>query len=41
MDERTWIKEDTLTVLLANARLMHLQSTHIGMKWYNNDGATG
>ena len=41
MDDRAWIREDTLTMLLANARLMHLQNTHMGMKWYNSDGATG
>ena len=41
MDDRTWIREDTLTMLLAHARLRHLQKTHILMKWCNNDGATG
>ena len=41
LDDRAWIREDTLTMLLANARLKHLQKTHMGMKWYNNDGATG
>ena len=41
IDDRAWIREDTLTMLLANARLKHLQKTHIGMKWYNSDGATG
>ena len=41
MDDRAWIREDTLTMLLTNARLRHLQKTHMGMKWYNNDGATG
>ena len=41
MDDRAWIREDTLTMLLANARLRHLQKTHVEMKWYNNDGATG
>ena len=41
MDDRTWIREDTLTMLLAHARPRLLQKTHMGMKWYNNDGATG
>ena len=41
MDDRAWIREDTLTMLLSNARLRHLQKTHMGMKWYNNDGVTG
>ena len=41
IDDRAWIREDTLTMLLANARLKHLQKTHMGMKWYNSDGATG
>ena len=41
MDDMAWIREDTLTMLLANARLQHLQKTHMGMKWYNDDGATG
>ena len=27
MDDRAWIREDTLTMLLATARLMHLQQT--------------
>ena len=40
LDDRAWIREDTLTMLLATARLRHLQKTHMGMKWYNNDGAT-
>ena len=41
MDDRAWIREATLIMPLANARLRHLQKTHMGMKWYNNDGATG
>ena len=40
IDDRAWIREDTLTMLLATARLRHLQKTCMGMKWYNNDGAT-
>ena len=28
MDDRAWIREDTLTMLLATARLMHLQKRH-------------
>ena len=40
IDDRAWIREDTLTMLLAKARLKHLQKTHMGMEWYNNDGAT-
>ena len=40
IDDRTWIREDTLTMLLAKARLTHLQKTHMEMKWYDNDGAT-
>ena len=32
IDDRAWIKEDTLIMLLANARLKHLQKTHMGMK---------
>ena len=40
IDDRAWIREDTLTMLLAKTRLKHLQKTHMGMKWYNNDGAT-
>ena len=27
MDDRAWIREDTLTMLLTTARLMHLQQT--------------
>ena len=41
IDYGAWIREDTLTMLLAKARLRHLQKTHMGMKWYNNDGAMG
>ena len=41
MDDRAWIREDTLTMLLANDRLRYLQKTHMGMKWYNDDGTTG
>ena len=41
IDDRAWFREDTLTMLLANARLEHLQKTYIGMKWYNSNGATG
>ena len=41
IDDRAWIREDTLTMLLANARLKHLQKTHMGMKWYNSNGAMG
>ena len=41
MDDRAWIREDTLTMLLTNARLMHLQFSHTCMIWYNCDGATG
>ena len=40
IDDRAWIREDTLTMLLAKTRLRHLQKTHMGMKWNNNDGAT-
>ena len=40
IDDRAWIREDTLTMLLVTARLRHLQKTHMGMKWHNNDGAT-
>ena len=29
MGDRNWIREDTLTMLLANARLKHLQKAHI------------
>ena len=32
IDDRAWITEDTLTMLLENARLKHLQKTHMGMK---------
>ena len=39
IDDRAWIREDTLTMLLAKARLRHLQKTHMGMN-NNNDGAT-
>ena len=41
LDDRAQIREDTVTMLLATARLGHLQKTQMGMKWYNNDGATG
>ena len=41
IDDRAWIREDTLTMLLANARLKQLQKTQMGMKWYNSDGAMG
>ena len=41
IDDGAWIREDTLTMLLAKARLRHLQKTHMGIKWYNSDGATG
>ena len=41
IDDRAWIREDTLTMLLANARLRHSQKTYMGMKWYNSDGAMG
>ena len=41
IDDRAWIREDTLTMLLPNARLKHLQKTHMGMKWYKSDGAMG
>ena len=27
MDDRAWIRDDTLTMLLTTARLMHLQQT--------------
>ena len=30
MDDRAWIREDTLTMLLANARLRHLQKDTYG-----------
>ena len=36
MDDGAWIREDTLTMLLANARLRHLQKTHMEMKWYKS-----
>ena len=37
MDDRAWIREDTLTMLLAIARLTHLQKTQTWMKWYNSN----
>ena len=40
IDDRAWIREDALTMLLATTILRHLQKTHMGMKWYSNDGAT-
>ena len=29
IDDKAWIREDTLTMLLAKARLKHLQKTHM------------
>ena len=41
IDDKAWIREDTLTMLLAKARLKHLQKDTHGMKWYNRNGTTG
>ena len=38
IDDKAWIREDTLTMLLAKARLKHLQKDTHGMKWYNSNG---
>ena len=41
IDDKAWIREDTLTMLLAKARLKHLQKDTHGMKWYYSNGTTG
>ena len=38
MDDKAWIREDTLTMLLAKARLKHLQKDTHTIKWYNSNG---
>ena len=38
INDKAWIREDTLTMLLAKARLKHLQKDTHGMKWYNSNG---
>ena len=37
IDDRAWIREDTLTMLLTTARLTHLQQSQRLMKWYNGN----
>ena len=38
IDDKAWIREDTLTMLLAKARLKHLQKDTHTIKWYNRNG---
>ena len=43
MDDRAWIREDTLTMQLAIALDLGINNRHIYimMKWYKVTGATG
>ena len=38
MDERAWIRENThyAASCITTTRLMHLQKTHVEMKWYKS-----